>query len=166
MSFQLWQSSLRSTWAPYGLADSAKMSQTRWSMIRSSTRRLRGLALVQSDETPLYRQICEHMRAAIRAGQLRPGDRVPSTRELAAQFGTAAARWTRPMRSWRVKDISSAAGQQARSSAPSSIATPLQAPQVDRARDHAPSLHAHIGCSPCNWDCLLSTRSRASFGHA
>ena len=85
----LWLSSLHRTWGPYGLADSAKMSQTRWSMIRSSTRRLRGLALVHGDETPLYRQICEHMRAAIRAGQLRPGDRVPSTRELAAQFGTA-----------------------------------------------------------------------------
>src|SRR5499433_41778 len=58
-------------------------------MTRSSTRLLRGLALVHGDETPLYRQICEHMRATIRAGQLRPGDRVPSARDLAAQFGTA-----------------------------------------------------------------------------
>jgi GntR family transcriptional regulator/MocR family aminotransferase len=57
-------------------------------MTRSPTR-LRGLALVHGDESPLYRQICEHMRAAIRAGQLRPGDRVPSARDLAAQFGTA-----------------------------------------------------------------------------
>jgi GntR family transcriptional regulator/MocR family aminotransferase len=58
-------------------------------MTRSPTRALRGLALVRGDETPLYRQICEHMRAAIRAGQLRPGDHVPSARDLAAQFGTA-----------------------------------------------------------------------------
>jgi GntR family transcriptional regulator/MocR family aminotransferase len=58
-------------------------------MTRSPTRLLRGLALVHGDESPLYRQICEHMRAAIRAGQLRPGDRVPSARDLAAQFGTA-----------------------------------------------------------------------------
>src|SRR6516162_8228296 len=58
-------------------------------MTRSPTRLLRGLALVHGDEIPLYRQICEHMRAAIRGGQLRPGDRVPSARDLAAQFGTA-----------------------------------------------------------------------------
>src|SRR6516165_5346560 len=58
-------------------------------MRRSPTRLLRGLALVHGDAIPLYRQICEHMRATIRAGQLRPGDRVPSSRDLAAQFGTA-----------------------------------------------------------------------------
>jgi DNA-binding transcriptional regulator YhcF (GntR family) len=29
------------------------------------------------DDTPLYRQICEHIRTAIRTGQLRPGDRLP-----------------------------------------------------------------------------------------
>src|SRR5215831_19195259 len=58
-------------------------------MTRSPTRLLRGLALVHGDEIPLYRQICEHVRAAIRTGQLRPGDRVPSSRDLAAQFGTA-----------------------------------------------------------------------------
>src|SRR5215469_9717502 len=58
-------------------------------MTRSATGPLRGLTLVHGHEVPLYRQICEHMRAAIRDGQLRPGDRVPSARALAAQFGTA-----------------------------------------------------------------------------
>src|SRR6516164_8611623 len=58
-------------------------------MTRSPTRLLRGLALVHGDAIPLYRQICEHLRAVIRAGQLRPGDRVPSSRDLAAQFSTA-----------------------------------------------------------------------------
>jgi GntR family transcriptional regulator/MocR family aminotransferase len=58
-------------------------------MRRSPTRLLRGVALVHRGDLPLYRQICEHMRAAIRTGQLRPGDRVPSTRDLAAQFSTA-----------------------------------------------------------------------------
>jgi len=38
---------------------------------------------------PLYRQIYEHIRTAITTGQLRPGDRVPSTRSLAERFGTA-----------------------------------------------------------------------------
>jgi GntR family transcriptional regulator/MocR family aminotransferase len=36
-----------------------------------------------------YRQIYDHIRGAIAAGQLRPGDRLPSTRALATQFGTA-----------------------------------------------------------------------------
>ena len=58
-------------------------------MIRSPDRRLRGLALARDDATPLYRQVYEHIRTAIRSGQLRPGDRLPSTRSLAEQFGTA-----------------------------------------------------------------------------
>ena len=58
-------------------------------MTRTSTTRLRGFALVRDDTVPLYRQVCEHIRAAIRAGQLRPGDRLPSTRSLAERFGTA-----------------------------------------------------------------------------
>src|SRR5215472_5284907 len=65
------------------------MRQTEWSMTRPPRRPLHGLALVHGNEIPLYRQVCEHIRAAIRAGQLRPGDRVPSARDLAAQFGTA-----------------------------------------------------------------------------
>jgi GntR family transcriptional regulator/MocR family aminotransferase len=49
---------------------------------------LRDLTLVHGD-VPLYRQISEHIRTAIGVGQLRPGDRLPSTRDLAAQFGAA-----------------------------------------------------------------------------
>src|SRR5262249_36286286 len=58
-------------------------------MTRSPDRRLRGFALARDDTTPLYRQVCEHIRTAIRTGQLRPGDRLPSTRSLAERFGTA-----------------------------------------------------------------------------
>ena len=59
------------------------------SMLRSATQRLRGLAIIRTDDVPLYRQIYEHIRTAIRTGQLRPGDRLPSTRVLAERFGTA-----------------------------------------------------------------------------
>ena len=58
-------------------------------MIRSSSRRLRGFALAHDDAVALHRQVYEHLRSAIRSGQLRPGDRLPSTRTLAEQFGTA-----------------------------------------------------------------------------
>ncbi|HEX5317819.1 MAG TPA: PLP-dependent aminotransferase family protein [Stellaceae bacterium] len=38
---------------------------------------------------PLFRQIYERIRAAIAVGQLRPGERLPSARSLAAQLGAA-----------------------------------------------------------------------------
>ncbi|MGH7647226.1 MAG: PLP-dependent aminotransferase family protein, partial [Gemmatimonadaceae bacterium] len=39
--------------------------------------------------TPIYRQIYEWFRTAILAGQLRPGQRVPSTRQLATELGVS-----------------------------------------------------------------------------
>jgi GntR family transcriptional regulator/MocR family aminotransferase len=44
------------------------------------------IALDSSRKIPMYRQICEWFRRAILAGQLRPGQRVPSTRSLAAEL--------------------------------------------------------------------------------
>lgn len=38
---------------------------------------------------PLYRRIADDLRAAIASGTLRPGDKVPSERELARRYGTA-----------------------------------------------------------------------------
>ncbi|RQR35509.1 PLP-dependent aminotransferase family protein [Burkholderia sp. Bp9143] len=40
-------------------------------------------------QLPVYLQICERFRAAIAAGHLRPGDRVPALRGLATQLNTA-----------------------------------------------------------------------------
>jgi len=42
----------------------------------------------QSDRPP-YRQIADHLRAAIEAGQLRPGDKLPSEAELTGHYGVA-----------------------------------------------------------------------------
>ncbi|HEX5180822.1 MAG TPA: PLP-dependent aminotransferase family protein [Gemmatimonadaceae bacterium] len=39
--------------------------------------------------TPLYRQVYEWFQAAILAGQLKPGQRVPSTRQLATELGVS-----------------------------------------------------------------------------
>src|ERR1700735_5745450 len=39
------------------------------------------------NKTPLYRQLYEWFRRAILNGQLRPGQRVPSTRNLAVELG-------------------------------------------------------------------------------
>ncbi|MFF2371975.1 PLP-dependent aminotransferase family protein [Agromyces sp. NPDC058110] len=47
------------------------------------------LAIDRLDSRPVVEQIVEAMRDAILSGALRPGDRIPSTRVLAAELGTA-----------------------------------------------------------------------------
>ncbi len=47
------------------------------------------IAVDRPDGTPAYRQIADRVREAISAGQLRPNDRLPSARSLAAQLGLA-----------------------------------------------------------------------------
>lgn len=50
------------------------------------------LAVVRLDpnsEEPLSRQLCAHMRSAILDQQLRPGDRLPSTRVMAEELGVS-----------------------------------------------------------------------------
>ncbi|QOZ36878.1 PLP-dependent aminotransferase family protein [Bradyrhizobium sp. CCBAU 53421] len=54
---------------------------------RTPAKRQRGL--IRGHGTPLYRQIYERFRQAIATGQLRPGDRLPSVRDLAREFATA-----------------------------------------------------------------------------
>jgi GntR family transcriptional regulator / MocR family aminotransferase len=46
-------------------------------------------ALHRRSRVPVYRQLYHRTRAAIASGQLRSGERLPSTRSLAAQLGTA-----------------------------------------------------------------------------
>jgi GntR family transcriptional regulator/MocR family aminotransferase len=55
-------------------------------MKRVSATFLPPIALDSSGKIPMYRQLYEWFRRAILAGQLRPGQRVPSTRSLAAEL--------------------------------------------------------------------------------
>src|ERR1700736_3799579 len=55
-------------------------------MKRVSASFLPPIALDSSRTIPMYRQLYEWFRRAILAGQLRPGQRVPSTRSLAAEL--------------------------------------------------------------------------------
>ncbi|MGW0227392.1 GntR family transcriptional regulator [Actinopolymorpha singaporensis] len=43
-----------------------------------------------ADPRPPYVQIADDLRAAIDADELKPGDRLPAGRELAAEYGVAA----------------------------------------------------------------------------
>jgi GntR family transcriptional regulator / MocR family aminotransferase len=58
-------------------------------MQRVSASFLPPIALDSSGKTPRYRQLYEWFRRAILAGQLRPGQRVPSTRSLAAELNVS-----------------------------------------------------------------------------
>jgi GntR family transcriptional regulator/MocR family aminotransferase len=50
---------------------------------------LPGIGVDRSAGTPLYRQICDGYRRAIVEGRLRAGQRLPSTRALAAELGVS-----------------------------------------------------------------------------
>src|SRR5262245_22307776 len=46
-------------------------------------------ALDRQSPVPVYRQLYDRARVAIASGQLPPGERLPSSRSLAAQLGAA-----------------------------------------------------------------------------
>jgi GntR family transcriptional regulator/MocR family aminotransferase len=50
---------------------------------------LAGWRLDAASTQVLYRHVCERLREAIRGGQLKPNERLPSARALASQLGTA-----------------------------------------------------------------------------
>jgi GntR family transcriptional regulator / MocR family aminotransferase len=56
---------------------------------RAATVPATGIALDAASPVPLHRQLYERLRAAILAGQLAPGTRLPSTRSLAAELGVS-----------------------------------------------------------------------------
>ena len=50
---------------------------------------------------PPYRRIVEELRGRILSGDLRPGDRVPSVRQIAQRWGVAVATATKAMATLR-----------------------------------------------------------------
>lgn len=49
------------------------------------------MALDLDDRRPVYLQIADELRRAIRSGDYQAGDRLPAVRMLAEQYGTATA---------------------------------------------------------------------------
>jgi DNA-binding transcriptional regulator YhcF (GntR family) len=47
------------------------------------------ISIDKSSESPVYRQIIEQITRKLRAGELKPGDRLPTERDLAEQLGVA-----------------------------------------------------------------------------
>ncbi|MEN8654906.1 PLP-dependent aminotransferase family protein [Streptomyces sp. 21So2-11] len=53
------------------------------------------IALDRDSATPLQQQVCDQVTLLVRSGQLRPGDAVPASRELALQLGVSRTVITR-----------------------------------------------------------------------
>ncbi len=64
----------------------ARLPQEPWAAQRFP---FEALALSSEAAQPLFRQLEDQIREAIRAGRIRPGERLPSTRDLARQLGVA-----------------------------------------------------------------------------
>src|SRR6476659_8969315 len=56
---------------------------------RQSWADLYALEVIRESDTPLFRQLYLQLRSAILSRRLRPGTKLPSTRELAAQIGVS-----------------------------------------------------------------------------
>src|SRR5215213_10491924 len=56
---------------------------------RSAAAELCSFELTRSDDAPLFRQLYQQLRAAILTRRLRPGTKLPSTRELASQLSVS-----------------------------------------------------------------------------
>src|SRR5690348_12364254 len=66
---------------------------------------LQEIRLDPSDSLPLYRQLEEVLAAAIRDGQLVPGDRLPSERALADQLGVSRTTTVTPYRELEARGL-------------------------------------------------------------
>ena len=56
---------------------------------RQSWADLYAFEVTRADETPLFRQLYQQLRSAILSRSLRPGTKLPSTRELSSQLGVS-----------------------------------------------------------------------------
>lgn len=105
----------------------------------------------RESEAPVYRQLAEHLLALIDAGRLRPGERIPPSRDLAAALGLSRNTVSRAL------DDLAAAGLLDAHVGRGTFVAP-RAPRLrDAARGEAPAPTAR----PFAWQALLSTRSRA-----
>ena len=61
-----------------------------------------------SGDRPVYQQICELIRGAVLTGELKPGQRIPSVREIAAQCGISRTpiRCSEPSANWSGRSCS------------------------------------------------------------
>ena len=105
----------------------------------------------RDSEAPVYRQLADHLLALIDAGRLRPGERVPPSRDLAAALGLSRNTVSRAL------DDLAAAGLVDAHVGRGTFVAPRAARLRGAARGSAP---VHVA-TPFAWQALLSARARA-----
>jgi DNA-binding GntR family transcriptional regulator len=98
------------------------------------------------DPRPLFTRVVDDIVAQIRDGRLRPGQRVPSTRELADHYGVASMTALRAMRELQVRGATYGVvgrGTFVRPDAVSRLTTPTFRPDRTRCEDES-SYTAHL----------------------
>ena len=89
---------------------------------------------------PVYTQVAEQLREAILAGRLRPGEPVPTERELAETFGVSRASVREALRALQAQGLITAAGSPTRSLVASAVDVPAQDALVNLLRLNGVSL--------------------------
>ncbi|MFT2016133.1 PLP-dependent aminotransferase family protein [Streptomyces sp. 796.1] len=109
------------------------------------------IVLERGSGVPLQQQVCDQVTALVRAGQLRPGDGVPASRELAAQLDVSRTVITRAYELLRARGVLTArrgsgtrvaarADQVADGAGGKPVALPVLAPQPPRDTDGTDAL--------------------------
>jgi DNA-binding transcriptional regulator YhcF (GntR family) len=112
---------------------------------------------------PAYRTIVADIRARIAAGTLRPGDRVPSTRQITRDFGVAMATATKALAALRQEGLVETRPRAGTvvAAVPSRQPYPERAPSTVDGLDRARIVHAAIGIADRDGLAALSMRSVA-----
>jgi GntR family transcriptional repressor for pyruvate dehydrogenase complex len=83
---------------------------------------------------PVYTQVAAQLREAILAGELRPGEPVPTERELAESFGVSRASVREALRALQAQGLITAAGSPTRSLVASTVDEPARDALVNLLR--------------------------------
>lgn len=54
---------------------------------------------------PMWRQVCDHIKASIEAGDVRPGDRLPAFRELGEDWGVGYSTMNRALNELKAEGV-------------------------------------------------------------
>lgn len=109
------------------------------------------LKVDQSDPTPPYEQVRRQVAALVTSGELRPGDRLPSLRQLAGDLGLAVGTVGRAYAELEAAGFlvsRRGAGTRVADSAPQTLITPDASVQLDDLAREYLRRAAEIGASP------------------
>src|SRR5256885_3593153 len=109
---------------------------------------------------PPYRQIAQEIQARINAGELRPGDRLPSARQITREWGVAIATATRVLATLRQAGLAEPRTGVGTVVAAPPARTPRRKPDLELTRDRI--VHTAIAVADAEGMAALSMRRVAT----